>query len=166
MNFIFTKCVNERQSFMFFPEAKRHFSWLYLSFTFSFRTNSQHKSEHVNQSVNQLLFIKRLVLFVSLATSLEESKCLISPRLVEHYAGQKSKKQYSPHLQACPYIHSDGKRTSCDLEATVNDEIRILFNGTLNNKLVRNTFSARLTQNGKQQEDEPVFKLHSISITC
>ncbi|XP_076580649.1 interleukin-13 receptor subunit alpha-1 isoform X1 [Chaetodon auriga] len=51
----------------------------------------------------------------------------------------------STPLQACPsYSYSDGVRTGCDLQASITHDISIVFNGTRNNKLVRNTFKKEL----------------------
>ncbi|XP_044197055.1 uncharacterized protein LOC122973535 isoform X2 [Thunnus albacares] len=44
-------------------------------------------------------------------------------------------------LQECPsYTYTDGNRTGCDLQMKPIHAIMMVFNGTLNNKLVRNTF--------------------------
>ncbi|XP_070786347.1 uncharacterized protein [Enoplosus armatus] len=46
-----------------------------------------------------------------------------------------------PLLRECPrYIDTGGVRTGCDLQANFTQAIHVLFNGTLNNTLVRNTF--------------------------
>ncbi|XP_036968788.1 uncharacterized protein LOC119027565 [Acanthopagrus latus] len=51
----------------------------------------------------------------------------------------------NPNLQACPeYV---GGRTGCNLQAKPTHAIHILFNGTLNNRLVRNTFKIWLKEN-------------------
>ncbi|XP_073331448.1 interleukin-13 receptor subunit alpha-2-like [Pagrus major] len=49
-------------------------------------------------------------------------------------------------LQACSaYSYTaDGRRTGCDLQADINHDIQILFNGTLNNRTVRNTYTRML----------------------
>ncbi|XP_070849930.1 interleukin-13 receptor subunit alpha-2-like [Chaetodon trifascialis] len=50
----------------------------------------------------------------------------------------------STPLRACPsYTYSDGT-TGCDLQAKITHDIYIMFNGTFNNKLVRNTFVEEL----------------------
>ncbi|XP_069015257.1 interleukin-13 receptor subunit alpha-1-like isoform X2 [Embiotoca jacksoni] len=47
----------------------------------------------------------------------------------------------SPETRECPsYRFTDGVKTGCDLKATTCEAIYILFNGTQNNTLLRNTF--------------------------
>lgn len=52
-----------------------------------------------------------------------------------------------PSLQECSsYNYTDGVRTGCDLQAKLAQSIHILFNGTLNDMLVRNTFKKDFSQ--------------------
>ncbi|XP_072231917.1 interleukin-13 receptor subunit alpha-1 [Leuresthes tenuis] len=53
-------------------------------------------------------------------------------------------------LKECSsYINTDGVKTGCDLQATSQEDIYILLNGTLNNATVRNTFTFELKDNVK-----------------
>ncbi|KAG7240124.1 hypothetical protein INR49_027978 [Caranx melampygus] len=54
--------------------------------------------------------------------------------------------QSSSPLRECPLYINEGIRTVCDLEATVDHGIHILFNGTENDKLVKNTFTKLLSK--------------------
>lgn len=55
----------------------------------------------------------------------------------------------SPKLQECMnYTNTDGVRTGCDLQVDTSDYYNILLNGTLDNKLIRNTFSRALSDKG------------------
>lgn len=52
----------------------------------------------------------------------------------------------SSPLQECPsYIYDGDNRTGCDLEATIDHSIDILFNRTVNDSLFRNTFKKHLS---------------------
>ncbi|XP_008285384.1 uncharacterized protein LOC103361154 [Stegastes partitus] len=63
-------------------------------------------------------------------------------RLENHYAGGNSE------LQECSlYNYTGGVRTGCEVKATDNHNIFVFFNGTLNNRLVRNTFERKLALN-------------------
>ncbi|XP_068612007.1 uncharacterized protein [Brachionichthys hirsutus] len=51
-------------------------------------------------------------------------------------------------VQACSsYTHTDGVRTGCDLQAKVTQDVHIVFNGTVNNEPVKNTFKRELQSN-------------------
>lgn len=47
-------------------------------------------------------------------------------------------------LQPCPKVYKDHKRIVCDLHISSSPLLRVLFNGTVDNKTVRNTFKKEL----------------------
>lgn len=67
--------------------------------------------------------------------ALRGRKCLFSPRLAA--LGQTN-------LLPCPHLHTDGKLIVCDIQTPVRNEIDVLFNGTVDDKPVRNTFEKSL----------------------
>lgn len=48
------------------------------------------------------------------------------------------------NLLPCPHLHTDGKLIVCDIQTPVRNEIDVLFNGTVDDKPVRNTFEKSL----------------------
>ncbi|XP_040886751.1 uncharacterized protein LOC121176758 [Toxotes jaculatrix] len=112
------------------------------------------KSDPVTLNVSYPVMVKNLQCYIH---SSKDAYCFWEPAnnpsvfgffyrlLEENFSKSDNDKSPLPRLQECSsYNYTDGVRTGCHLQASIQHSIDILFNGTVNNTFFRNTFKKYL----------------------